>query len=250
MSQAVTRTKPESRGLPSPTLIAFLFLLAAAAAGAVWLAQQLSDPAALPIRRVQIEGEFLHLEPARLQDIVERSVDAGFFGVDVARVRARLLDEPWIREATIHRVWPDTLRVSVVEQVPVARWGTEMLLNENGDIFAPSPESIPQGFVQFDGPLGLELDILNRYRAMSPRFVELGLAIEKIRLSARHAWTVYLDGGQEIELGRRDVDVRLNRFLLAYRAGLTDIWADIGRIDLRYPNGFAVSQRGYVPGHG
>lgn len=250
MNQAVTRAKPESRALPSPTLLAFFFLLAAAAAGALWLVQQLADPAALPIRRVQIEGEFLHLEPAHLQDIVERSVDAGFFGVDVARVRARLLDEPWIREATIRRVWPDTLRVSVIEQVPVARWGAEMLLNESGDIFAPAPESIPQGFVQFDGPLGLELEMLNRYRAMRPRFVELGLAVARLRLSARHAWTIYLDGGQEIELGRRDVERRLDRFLLAYRTGLMDIWAGIGRIDLRYPNGFAVSQRQALPSHG
>src|SRR5690606_6333799 len=118
MSQAVLKIKPEGRGLPSPTIVAFVFLLAAAAAAAMWLVHQLADPTALPSRRVQIEGEFVHLQPQRLQAIVENAVDAGFFGVDVAMVRKRLLEEPWLRDATSRRVWPDTLRVNVIEQVP------------------------------------------------------------------------------------------------------------------------------------
>lgn len=250
MSQAVLKIKPEGRGLPSPTIIAFVFLLAAAAAAVMWLIHQLADPTALPIRRVQIEGEFVHLQPQRLQEIVENAVDAGFFGVDVAMVRTRLLEEPWLRDATIRRVWPDTLRVNVIEQVPAARWGQQRMLNDVGDIFAPDPATIPHGLVRLDGPLGLELEMLELLRDLQPRFAALGLDLTELKLSARHAWTVVLGGGQEIELGRRDVEQRLSRFMRAYRAGLMTIWMEVNRIDLRYPNGFAVSQRDYRPEHG
>lgn len=243
MSQAVVKEKPVPRGLPSATIVACLFLFGTTLIGGVWLTRQISDPAALPIRRVQIEGEFRYLDQQRLQMIVEKSVDAGFFGLDVVRVRDTLLDEPWIREATIRRVWPDTLRVSIEEQRPAARWGEHLVLNERGDVFAPAAETVPAGLIQLDGPVGLELEVLERYRDLRQRFAAAGLDITGLRLSARHAWTVVVREGQEIEFGRRDVDVRVARFLRAYAAGLASIWAGIQRVDLRYPNGLAVSQR-------
>src|SRR5690606_19115885 len=114
-----------------------------------------------------------------------------------------------------------------------------------GDIFAPDPATIPHGLVRLDGPLGLELEMLELLRDLQPRFAALGLDLTELKLSARHAWTVVLGGGQAIELGRRDVEQRLTRFMRAYRAGLMAIWMEINRVDLRYPNGFAVSQRDY-----
>ena len=116
MSQAVVKTPPVTQSLPSPTVVVFSLILLATIGAIAWAASELSDPTALPIRRVQIEGEFKHLDPEHLQEVVVGVVDAGFFRVDVARVRERLLDEPWIREATIRRVWPESLHVSIVEQ--------------------------------------------------------------------------------------------------------------------------------------
>jgi cell division protein FtsQ len=242
MNQAVIKAPPAAPAMPSPAVAAFLLMLLATLAGLGWAVVELRDPAALPIRRVQIEGEFLHLDPERLQRVVVDVVDAGFFGVDVARIRERLLEEPWIREATIRRVWPEALRVSIVEQVPIARWGDFALLNTDGDIFAPDEASMPEGLVRLRGPLGTEDDVLGHHRRWAARLGEVGLSVVEVQLSARHAWTLQLADGKEIELGRRDLEPRLARFLRAYRSGLGDVWTRVGRVDLRYTNGFAVSK--------
>lgn len=249
MSQAKLKHADE-RGLPSPTVLAFALMLAATCGGLAWLAQTMSDPSALPIRKVAVEGEFLHLNPNHLQAVVVGAVDAGFFGVDVAAIRGILLDEPWIRDATIRRVWPDTLRVRIEEQRPVARWGPNALLNEYADIFVPEPAEIPSELVRLHGPLGTEMELLERYRHLERRFAEVGLIPSRIDLSERHAWTVTTSEGREIVLGRQSFEIRLERFLVGYARGLNGLWDRIGRVDLRYTNGFAVAESAPRRGNG
>ncbi len=240
MTQAVTRG-PAQPLLPSPTMLVFAVMLAVTVGGIAWTAVALSDPAALPIRKVLVEGEFTHLDPAVLQQAVVESVDAGFFGVDVAGIRSRLLDEPWIRGATIRRVWPDALHVSVVEQAPVARWGASAMLNEVGDVFAPAPDDFPHGLVRLDGPLGSEVEVLDRYRYVARQLAQVGIGVTAVTLSARHAWSVDTADGKQLVLGRSALEERLARFLFGYRRGLNEIWQQVGRVDLRYTNGFAVA---------
>ncbi|CAN0506356.1 unnamed protein product, partial [Phaeothamnion confervicola] len=138
-------------------------MLLATLIGMVWLARELSDPAALPIRRVMVEGEFKHLTTEHVQRAVVGAVHAGFFGVDVTDIRRLLQDEAWIRDANVSRMWPDGLHVTIVEQIPVARWGDYGLLNERADIFVPMSEDLPQDLVQLNGLLGSEQEVLERF---------------------------------------------------------------------------------------
>ncbi|MGR8918247.1 MAG: cell division protein FtsQ/DivIB [Gammaproteobacteria bacterium] len=241
MSQAVIR-EPVRRDLPSPMALAFVLMLGTTLVLVSWAVSALSDPAALPIRRVMVEGEFTHLDPEVLEAAVVDAVDAGFFQVNVAEIRARLQDEPWIRRASIRRVWPDSLHVSVVEQTPTTRWGEQALLNEIGDIFAPPPMEIPPGLVSLDGPLGTEVEVLETYRYLRDALAPSGIGIAAVALSARHAWTVTTSDGKLLVLGRKDLAPRVERFLFGYARGLDQLWPRIGRVDLRYTNGFAASE--------
>jgi len=49
-----------------------------------------------------------------------------------------------------------------------------------------------------------------------------------------------LDNGEVLELGREQMDERLQRFVVAYPRTLAQLPAMRLRIDLRYPNGFTV----------
>src|SRR5678816_2292351 len=54
----------------------------------------------------------------------------------IDELRAALEQVPWVRRAAVRRVWPDRLEVSLEEQVPLARWGAEALVNTYGERFA------------------------------------------------------------------------------------------------------------------
>jgi cell division protein FtsQ len=64
----------------------------------------------------------------------------------------------------------------------------------------------------------------------------------------RGAWRLVLRGGQEIRLGRRDIDERLYRFFHVVTPALTAVLPRVEYVDLRYTNGFAVGWRGGPPG--
>ncbi len=244
MSHALPKTSEPLPSVMSPTMVVFVFMIVATVIGMVWIARELSDPTALPIRRVMVEGEFKHLTTEHVQHAVIDAVHAGFFGVDVADIRRLLQDEAWIRDANVSRMWPDGLHVTIVEQIPVARWGDYGLLNERADVFVPIAEDLPRDLVQLNGPLGSEQEILERFVYIRAQLAEVGLKPVGLTLSDRRAWTITTEGGHEILLGRRDLEQRLARFKWGYSKGLNAAWERIGHVDMRYTNGFAVGERG------
>ena len=207
------------------------------------VAAEVRDPAAFPIRRVTVDGDFRYLAPANIRQAVSGAVRGGFFHVDVQHVRDTLMEEPWVREATVQRLWPDTLHVSIQEQQPVAYWGDHALLNDAADIFVPAKASFPAGLVQLDGPVGSETETLSTYRQAAERLAPLGLVVAAVSLSERRAMTIGLRDGATIVLGRRAALDRLERFIAAYRQVLRDNWARVSVIDLRYTNGFSIRER-------
>ena len=250
MSHAVAKTSAPMPPTMSLTMVVFVFMIVATVIGSAWIARELSDPAALPIRRVMVEGEFKHLTIDHVQHAVVDAVHAGFFGVDVADIRRLLQDEAWIRDANVSRMWPDGLHVTIVEQIPVARWGDYGLLNERADVFVPSAEDLPRDLVQLNGPLGSEQEVLERFGYIRAQLADVGLKPVGLTLSDRRAWTITTEGGHEILLGRRDLEERLARFKWGYTKGLNAAWERIGHVDMRYTNGFAVGDRGLVRRNG
>ena len=178
-----------------------------------------------------------------MQTLVGGALHGGFFQIDVQRLRLGLLREPWVREASVQRVWPDTVRVIITEQVPAARWGSDALLNIEASVFRPARGSIPPGLVRLDGPAGSEREVLATFRSLAPRLRTLGLELVRLRLSDRGAWSFRLADRTRVILGRDRLQERLDRFERAYRAGLADVWSTIAAVDLRYTNGFAVLER-------
>jgi len=208
-----------------------------------FLTQQLLDPTAYPIRKIAVDGEFRHLTSEHVQTVVSKAVHGGFFDVDVGNVRARILDESWVFDAAVRRVWPDTIRVSIREQSAVARWGEYALLNKYADIFVPDTTSTPSDLVILDGPIGTEGEILERYISVQQKLDEVDLRVARIHLSDRRAWIVEIKDGATLVIGRHAVAERLGRFSRAFEHVLKENWMRVALVDLRYTNGFAIRER-------
>jgi cell division protein FtsQ len=207
-------------------------VLAAALAGASWLLRS----SLLPLRVVEVRTPLEHVSRENLQAVLADQARGNFFAAPIDRVRAAAEQVPWVRRASVRRVWPDRLEVSIEEHVAFARWGTDGLVNTQGERFAAASDA---GLPLFIGPPGTEGEMARRYRRFAELLAPLASPLERVVLSARHGWQLRLANGMQITLGR-DVDAadeRLARFVETYaRAG--HLHADV--VDLRYPNGFAV----------
>lgn len=207
-------------------------------------------PQTLPFRQVMVEGELERLSRDALVQQAAASIDGGFFALDLAAVETALGASPWIRSVSLRRHWPDTLVVTVEEQVPVARWGDRALLNRYGELFVPAPAEMPEGLALLIGQPGREVDLMRRFLAVRTTLADAGLVPRVLGEDARHSWYVELLDGTRIHMGRQADDGRLDRLvrawpqLSAYRA------ETVRRIDLRYTNGLALSwgdSAGQVP---
>ncbi len=236
--RAVTGTVRETNRNTYAHVIFALTILIVVLAG-TW---RLMDPATLPIRHVRIQGSFAHLSTDRMQTIVSDVLDGGFFNLNVMAIKEALLDEPWVDWVIVKRIWPDALTVQVKEQVAVAHWNDASLLNESAVVFSPDNASAIAGLPYLSGPADTQAQVFSRYSELSSLMI--GLArIEKLSLSDRRAWSVHLQDGPVIILGRNDVEGRIERLTESVLPNVKGEIKNLKRIDLRYTNGFAIEWR-------
>ena len=62
----------------------------------------------------------------------------------------------------------------------------------------------------------------------------------QVQVSSRRAWQLRVSTGTTLQLGRDNIEPRLDRFVSVYERTLGRLQRRIGYVDLRYPNGFAV----------
>jgi cell division protein FtsQ len=190
-----------------------------------------------PVRELEVGGQITHTTHDQVQEIVARELKGNFFTLNLEQSRAAFEKLPWVRKANVRRQWPDRLQVELEEQVAVARWRDSALVNNYAEVFqAASNEALPV----FVGPDGTAPELYRRYQAFAGTLGILGKRPKEIVLSDRGAWRLTLDDGQILELGREQMDERLQRYVAAYPRTLAQLPAMRLRIDLRYPNGFTV----------
>lgn len=219
------------------TLIGVLTVAVLAGGGLWWV--RVVD---WPIDVVRIDGSVRHTDREDLKSIVARHARAGFAAMDLTALRRELVDLPWVRDASLRRVWPDTLRVDVREHDPVAVWNEDALVSGEGTVFRPA-EFKADDLARLEGPKGQGGEMLERLRAFEERLAPLDLEITGLEQDARRAWRVTLGNGIVLRLGRDRVDERLGRFRAVWSDVLKPRSERIAAVDLRYTNGFAVAWR-------
>lgn len=199
-----------------------------------------SDPHRFPLHVVEVKGDFRNLDKQRLQDAVAAHVEGGFFTVDVSAIRSAAEQLPWVNKASVKRIWPATLRISIEEQQAIARWGEQGYLNRNGEPFFPEASSPVLPLPALAGPQGHELKVLLNYQRVAKTLAPLGIEVARMELDNRRAWHLQVGDGVLLELGRVNTRERLQRFIRAYPTIFAARIEELKRVDLRYSNGFSV----------
>lgn len=199
-----------------------------------------------PLRDVSVVTPLNHVTQAQVELAVQDSMSGNFFTVNLDKVRTSFEKLPWVRRASVRRRWPDGIELELEEQDAVAQWrqgeaGEVRLVNPQGETFAAASR-VPLPVLA--GPPGRAPDVLARYREFAAAVKPLGRSLSSVSLSAREAWSLRLDNGLAVELGRDQPKAplaeRLSRFVAAYGETSERLRAPMVMADLRYPNGFAV----------
>lgn len=203
-----------------------------------WLARPLL--AGPKLTTLTLSGRLTHVDPAAVQRAVIPELGSGFFTTRVDHIGEAVAALPWVASVSVRREWPHTLHIDVVEEVPVARWNGDGLMDAQGQVFVHNGDKAYASLPMLSGRDDAARDVLAQYDTLAALLQPRGIAIVALSVDARGAATVELDDGIEVRLGREDAEQRLARFSAVALPALAAKLATVAYVDMRYTNGFAV----------
>jgi cell division protein FtsQ len=192
---------------------------------------------AFALRELTLVGDTGNVTRAQVETIVKNELQGTFFTLNLPRLRVAFVKLPWVREVSLRRRWPAKLEVSIVEHVPLARWGNAALVNTHGEVFAAAYDGKLPIFV---GPSGTSKEIAIQYDFFRRQLALIDAKPVMVQMTPRRAWQVKLENGPTLELGREDIEARLARYIQVHTRSVAALKRRIDYVDLRYANGFAV----------
>jgi cell division protein FtsQ len=145
---------------------------------------------------IELQGN-THVTRAQMLSIFGEDVERNIFTVSLAQRRAELERVPWVAHATVMRLLPNRIRVSIVERTPVAfvRQGNHIgLVDANGVLLDMPVDAKPDGHYSFPVVTGISAD--------EP------LSTRAARMKIYERFTSELDGsGEKISEGLSEVDL-------------------------------------------
>ncbi|MCD6045337.1 MAG: ftsQ [Gammaproteobacteria bacterium] len=196
-----------------------------------------------PVRHVVVQHGNATIDEEAIRTVVSPHLRRGFFRAHVHGIQADLLQLPWIKTAMVEKTWPDNILIRLSLHDAVARWNKNAYLLDNGVVCqtripltaVPLPEvNSPQN----DAPALLEI-----YYALKADLATAALNIQSLNESSTREYSVVLSNGIVLNLGDKDLQQRMRRFVKVYPLELVDKANRIAYVDLRYENGLAVGWR-------
>ena len=145
---------------------------------------------------IEVQGNE-HLTRAQLLSIFGEDLERNIFKVPMAERKSQLEQLPWVEHATLMRLLPNRLRISIVERTPVAfvRQGNHIGLVDGNGVLLDMPTDV-QANMKYSFP------VVNGIAAGDP------LSVRAARMKIYQRFTEDLDrGGEKISRSLSEVDL-------------------------------------------
>lgn len=238
MNETAFKRENDSSRVSSGGLLLLLLLSALVLAGRLAYIY-LSDAERFPVTTVKVAASYEHISHKELETILANNLNASFFFLPVSKLQKELNSLAWIDSAYVERVWPDTLKIKLVEKKPVAVWGKH-LMTSDGKLFDPGTVASETNMPQLNGPESQQLAVLQVYEKLGKILSRYNLSAKGLLLRDNQSWVLNMNNDIKVYLGKKDLEARLLRFCKAYPAVFAEKSDQLASVDLRYPRGMAV----------
>jgi cell division protein FtsQ len=159
---------------------------------------------------------------------------------DVSDARSRLLADPRIAEATILKLYPDRLQITITERKPFALWqvnGRVSVIADDGSVIE---NYVSRPFVDLPLVVGKGAEARAReFMQLLDQYPDVRANVRASVLVAERRWNLRLKNGLDVKLPETDVAQALERLVTLDREQrITN--RDIVNIDLRMPDRVTV----------
>jgi cell division protein FtsQ len=155
---------------------------------------------------------------------------------DVTAARARLVDDPRISDATILKLYPDRLQISVTERQPFALWQINRQVSVIADDGAVLLPYVPRDYVKLPMFVGRGAEKRGKQLlAILDRYPDIRDQLRASILVAERRWNLRLTNGLDIKLPEVGIEAALDRLVNLDRETKL-ISRDIVSVDLREPD--------------
>lgn len=223
-------------------------LLLAGIAGTYWVKRHtLFNIKEVVVTGMRGEQDLSHQNPTFIRQAIVRQLRGNLMTVQLDAVQNTFAQAPWIRHVNVRRVWPNRLWVVLEEHQAVATLNEDYLVNQQGEAYMAVADGTSAELPVLIGDKQDAHLMLMRYRELNTWLAPSKLTVARLFLSERRAWTVVLSNHMTLEIGRDDLKPAASQRVTQW----AKTWATaqqaagvIGslHIDLRYPNGYAVSR--------
>lgn len=195
----------------------------------------------IPIKYVRTEGVFQYLSKDEIKTALQPLVMTGFFDADMQAIHQAVSQLTWVDIVTVKRIWPDAIDIKIREKKPYVRWGQQSLVTARGQIITPKNINLFRNLPILQGPDQQQLKTMEIMKGVNTALADQSMKMAEFTINDRWAWKIKLTTGLEILLGRNEQLKKLQRFLKTLDVLGQEQVEKIAIVDLRYPNGYAVS---------
>jgi len=160
--------------------------------------------------------------------------------LDAASVREKLKANPWISEATVLKLYPDQLRIDIVERSAFALWqrnGRLSVISEDGAVLEPY---VSRPFLSLPLVVGRGAEAHARdFLALLARYPRVHSVTKAAIFVGERRWNLRLNDGLDIRLPENDVAKALATLSTLDREDHL-FSRDIVAVDMRLPDRLTV----------
>lgn len=192
-----------------------------------------------PIKTVT-SSELINVNKDDISNAVKYLYSKSFFDIDLNYLKNKLEKIEWVRKINVRRSYPNEIIIDIEEHTPILIWNNKMYINMYGEKFNVSKidKNIPM-LISDESRIN---EVFAYFKLFNEKLSsrKLDFKITKIMENEIRSLTISLSSGINIQLGSKDVNMKIPLFFEIYKSLNTRDLNKIRYIDMRYSNGFSV----------